>query len=73
MKINLACSCCLAGVGDVTRTQEILCYPPCVLCPVCLVSAGIFITRDDQEDSVGHCHKLDTRTQTMDVLLNEFL
>ena len=62
MNINLVCSCCLAGDGDVTRTQEILCYPPCVLCPVYLVSAGIFITR---EDSVRYCHKLH-RTPTID-------
>ena len=62
MNINLVCGCCLAGDGDVTRTQEILCYPPCVLCPVYLVSAGIFITR---EDSVRYCHKLH-RTPTID-------
>ena len=73
----LVCSCCLAGVGDLTRTQEISCYPPCllppILSPVCLVCAGrVFITRDDQEeDSVGHCHKLEHQ-QWMCYLMHSF-
>ena len=64
----LVCGCCCWWCD--TDTGNIVLSSVCLVS--CLLSAGrVFITRDDQEDSVRHCHKLEHQ-QWMCYLMHSF-